>query len=270
MRPGKGPPFMPIKYVPARVSAQIDPYNQFAGFVQDTWKINKYVVANLGLRYDFVDVYNPPQQQQKVSVPLMDWKTWEPRLSLGVDPFGDGKTGVKVGYARYAHMMWTWFYGLNPNTAKMYMYEVWAPGVFNLVYESSPEMYTLDPDLQRPYVEEFLVSVDRAITKDIGFKASYINRKTKKTVTYSNQNLSPDWYVPITITNPLTGQPMTAYRLKPDAPAESDTLYNNDPRAKNDYQGVILEMDKKLSHNYSFRLSYTFSMIKANALTTSA
>jgi len=266
----EGTPLYAYQYVPARVSAQIDPYNQFAGFVQDTWKINKYVVANLGLRYDFVDVYNPPQQQQKVSVPLMDWKTWEPRLSLGVDPFGDGKTGVKVGYARYAHMMWTWFYGLNPNTAKMYMYEVWAPGVFNLVYESSPEMYTLDPDLQRPYVEEILVSVDRAITKDIGFKASYINRKTKKTVTYSNQNLSPDWYVPITITNPLSGQPMTAYRLKPDAPYESNTLYNNDPRARNDYQGVILEMDKKLSHNYSFRLSYTLSKIKANALTTSA
>ena len=49
----------------------------------------------------------------------MDWKNFEPRLALGIDPFGDGKTGIKVGYARYAHMMWTWFYGLNPNTAKL-------------------------------------------------------------------------------------------------------------------------------------------------------
>ena len=266
----EGTPLYAYKYVPARVSAQIDPYNQFAGFAQDTWKINKHFVANIGLRYNFVHIYNPPQQEQKVSVPLKDWKNFEPRLSLGIDPFGDGKTGIKVGYARYAHMMWTWFYGLNPNTAKLYMYEVWAPGVFNLVYESSPEMYTLDPDLQRPYVEEFLLSVDRAITKDIGFKASYINRKTNKTVTYSNQNLGPEWYAPITITNPLTGQPMTAYQLKPDAPYEANTLYNNDPRAKNTYQGIIMEVDKKLSHNYSFRFSYTMGLTKANALTTSS
>jgi hypothetical protein len=266
----EGIPLYAYKYVPARVSAQIDPYNQFAGFAQDTWKISKHLVANIGLRYNFVHIYNPPQLEQKVSVPLKDWKNFEPRLSLGIDPLGDGKTGIKVGYARYAHMMWTWFYSLNPNSAKLYMYEVWAPGVFNLVYESSPEMYTLDPDLQRPYVEELLLSVDRAITRDIGFKASYINRKTKKTVTYSNQNLGLEWYVPITITNPLTGQPMTAYRLKPDAPYESNTLYNNDPRAKNNYQGVIVELDKKLSHNYSFRFSYTLGLTKANALTTSS
>ena len=266
----EGFPLYAYKFEPARVSAQIDPYNQYAGFVQDTWKINKYLVANLGLRYDFVDIYNPPQQQQKVSVPLMDWKNWEPRFSLGIDPFGNGKTGIKVGYARYAHMMWTWFYGLNPNAAKLYMYEVWAPGVFNLIYESEPSKYVLDPDLQRPYVEEILLSVDRAITRDFVFKASYINRKTKKTVTYSNLSLPEVWYVPFQITNPLSGQPMTVYKLKPDAPYDSNTLYNNDPRAKNDYQGIILEMDKKLSHNYSFRLSYNFSRIKANALTTSS
>jgi hypothetical protein len=78
------------------------------------------------------------------------------------------------------------------------------------------------------------------------------------------------WYVPFQITNPLSGQPMTVYKLKPDAPYDSNTLYNNDPRAKNDYQGIILEMDKKLSHNYSFRFSYAFSRTKANALTTSS
>lgn len=266
----EGYPLYAIQYVPARVSAQIDPYNQFAGFVQDSWKINKYLVANVGFRYNYVHVYTPPQQEQKISVPLTNWKNLEPRLALGLDPFGDGKTGIKVGYSRFAHMMWTWFYSLNPNTAKYYFYEVWAPGVFNLVEESLPEMFVLDPNLQRPYVEEILLSVDRALTDQIGFRASYINRKTKKTVTTADLNVTPDWYTPIQITNPLSGEPMTVYKLKPGAPSMPNWYYGNDSRARNDYQGIILEMDKKLSSNYMFRLSYEFSQIKATALSTSS
>lgn len=264
-----GYPLYSIRFEPARSDSQIDPYNQFAGFAQDSWKFDKHFVLNAGFRYNYVHIYHPPQMEQKASVPLMDWKNFEPRLALGIDPFGDGKTGIKLGYARYAHMMWTWFYSLNPNQGKYYFYEVWGPGVFNLVEESVPAQYVLDPDLQRPYVEEMLLSVDRALTDTLAVKASYINRKTRKTVTTANLNRPPDLYSPVTITNPLTKQPMTAYKLSPAAPFTSNTYYGNDPRARNDYQGVILEANKRMSHNYSFRLSYEYNQIKVNGSASS-
>jgi hypothetical protein len=144
------------------------------------------------------------------------------------------------------------------------------PGVFNLLEESSPENFVLDPNLRRPYVEELLLSVDRALTKDIGVKVSYINRKTKKTVTTADLNKTPDWYSPIQITNPITGQPMTVYELDEGAPATTNTYYGNDPRARNDYQGVILELNKRISHNYSLRFSYEYNQIKATAQSTSS
>ncbi len=265
-----GYPLYAYACVPARTDFQIDPYNQFAGFVQDSWKINKYVVANIGLRYNYVHMYHPPQMEQKVSVPLMDWKNLEPRLALGIDPFGDGKTGIKLSYSQYSEMMWTWFYSLNPNQATYYMYEVLAPGMFNLVNVSQAAAFILDPNLKRPYVDEFVLSLDRALTKEIDFKASYINRKVKDTVTTADITTPPDLYNAIQIMNPLSGQPMTVYQLQPGAGFSPVTYYGNDPRARNDYQGLILEMDKKFSNNYSFRLSYEYNKMQATAASTSS
>jgi len=42
-------------------------------------------------------------------------------------------------------------------------------------------------------------------------------------------------------------------------------FYVNDPRVKKNYQAFIFELQKKLSHNYTFRFSYTFSRQKGTA-----
>lgn len=264
-----GIPLYAYQYVPARWS-QIDTYNQFAGFVQDSWKINKYIVVNIGFRYDYVHMYHPPQVEQKVSVPLMDWTNVEPRLALGINPFGDGKTAIKLSYSQYDQMMWLWFALFNPNTATINVYQVLGPGMFNLVQVSQPSQFVLDPNLKRPYVDEFVLTFDRALTNEIAFEASYINRKIKGTITTADQNTPPSMYNPIQIINPLTGQLMTVYQLQPGAGYSPDIYYGNDPRATNNYQGVIVDLTKKLSDNYFFRLSYEYKEIKSTVQTTSS
>jgi outer membrane receptor protein involved in Fe transport len=261
-----GVPLYAYQIIPPRTTAQIDPYNQFAGFVQDSWKINKYLVANVGLRYDYVDVYHPPQREQTTRLPLLNWKTLEPRIALGIDPFGDGKTGIKIGYSRFAQMMWTWFYSLNPNGQKMIMYYVVAPGVFFPIYESEAYNFEMDPDIKRPYVDEFLISVDRAISKDLALKISFVDRQFRKTVTANDLHITADWFEPIQVINPLTNQPMTVYDLKSGAPTSTLDYYSNDPHAKKHYQGIVAELDKKLSNNYMFRISYNFSRIRSTSV----
>jgi hypothetical protein len=263
-----GVPYMAISYDPPRSEAQIDPYDQYAMFVQDSWRISRFFNLNIGFRYNIVDAYTPPQMQQTVKVPVVDWKTFEPRIALGIDPFGDGKTGIKLSYSQNATMMWTWFYSLNPNGAASTTYLVLGPGQFYEYYTSQPDAVELDPDLKRPYVEEIFFSIDRTIGTDFVIKASYVDRSFKNFVTSIDSAVTPEWYSPVQVTNPLNNQTITLYELSLDAP-DPVTYYNNDPRAKRHYRAFILDLQKRMSHNFSFRVNYTWSQTKGTTATSS-
>jgi hypothetical protein len=252
-----------MKYEPAQGVQRIDPYRQYAGFIQDSWKISNHFGLNIGLRYNIVDADTKGEGvEEKLSI--LDWNTLEPRIALGLDPFGDGKTNIKIGYAKYSHMMWTWFYDLNPNQQKQIQYYISSPGVFSAIWESEPYAFEVDPDFKRPYVNEWLFSIERALSSDLSLKFSYIDRNNKDIVTVTDISRTEDWYVPVPITNPITGKAMTVYDLKDDAPLDSLDYYSNDPRAQNHYRGLLFEFQKKLSHNYQFRLSWNYSFTKAN------
>lgn len=264
-----GVPYMAIKYDPPQMEAQVDPYDQYAVFAQDSWRINRFINLNLGFRFNYIDAYTPPQHQQTITLPIADWKTLEPRIALGIDPFGDGKTGIKLSYSRYATMMWTWFYGLNPNGSTSTVYFVLGPGQFMPLYSSSPYAFEVDPDLKRPYVNEIFFSLDRTIGKDFLVKLNYVDRQFKNFVTVIDSAVTEEWYDPIQVTNPLTGEAMTVYNRDMSAPDPVD-YYNNDPRAKRSYRAVIFELIKRMSHNFQFRFSYTYSQLKGTTSTSSS
>ena len=68
--------------------------NYNAGYIQDTYRVNKYITAVLGLR---------TEQERIIGKNLAYSFTdqWAPRLGVTVDPFGKGKTKFYYNYARY-------------------------------------------------------------------------------------------------------------------------------------------------------------------------
>jgi outer membrane receptor protein involved in Fe transport len=248
---------------------RIDPYDQYAAYLQDSWRINKYLSLNIGLRYNYIDAYTPPQAEQTMKLPITSWHTFEPRIALGIDPFGDGKTGVKVSWSKYATMMWTWFYGLNPNGQDMTQYLVLGPGEFYPIYQSQAYLFEVDENLKRPYVQEIFFSIDRTIGKDFVIKLSFVDRKFKNFITISDNNYDPDFYIPYEITNLVTGEPMTIHYRAEGAPDPFD-YYTNDPRAKRHYRALIIELTKRISHNFMFRLNYTLSRMTGTTAQDSA
>jgi hypothetical protein len=254
-----GVPYMSISYDPPEMDARVDPYNQFSVFAQDSWRINRFINLNAGFRFNYIDAYTPPQHQQTIKLSIADWKTLEPRIALGIDPFGDGKSGIKLSFSRYATMMWTWFYGLNPNGSSMTMYYILGPGQFYPLFSSSPYAFEIDSDLKRPYVNEVFVSVERNIGKDFLIKLNFVDRQFKDFITIIDSARTEEWYNPIQVTNPLTGEAMTVYNWNMNSPDPVD-YYNNDPRAERSYRALIFELTKRMSHNFQFRLSYTHTV----------
>lgn len=61
---------------------------QWAGFVQDTWRIHPRLTLNLGLRYDYQSL-------------LDDSNNLGPRASFNWDPAGDGTTVVRGGFGLF-------------------------------------------------------------------------------------------------------------------------------------------------------------------------
>jgi hypothetical protein len=72
-----------------------------AAYAQDTWRINKYVTALLGLRMEQERIIGSPNSVtgQRYAYSFTD--QWAPRIGVTVDPTGAGKMKVYYNYGRF-------------------------------------------------------------------------------------------------------------------------------------------------------------------------
>jgi outer membrane receptor protein involved in Fe transport len=80
-------------------------------FVQDQWNITNRLTVSLGLRYDYIRAYSVASRREAGALfeaadfPMVDclpcWHDLNPRVGVVYDPFGDGKSAIKVSLNRY-------------------------------------------------------------------------------------------------------------------------------------------------------------------------
>jgi Carboxypeptidase regulatory-like domain len=100
--PGVGPSKVLLRVDRAEFGEPIfNTYNNYnAAYVQDTWRVNKYVTAVLGLRTEQERlVGNPGSSGKRIGYSFTD--QWAPRLGVTVDPFGKGNTKVFYNFGRF-------------------------------------------------------------------------------------------------------------------------------------------------------------------------
>jgi hypothetical protein len=73
--------------------------NYHAYYAQDTWRVNKYITAILGIRGEQERLVGNPQGGRRVAYSFTD--QWAPRIGVTVDPTGKGNTKIFYNFGRF-------------------------------------------------------------------------------------------------------------------------------------------------------------------------
>jgi hypothetical protein len=285
--------------VPDRVALYNSPVSDIsfkretAIYAQDQWVLNNKLTLNLGVRFENFNVKAPEGFSGGINFPrqvfpeeeLVSMNTVSPRLGAAYDLTGDGKTVLKASFGRYYGLYSDNFAELRPYASGAQTWEwndvsgdlVWQPGEEGRLISDSTTVTAssgVDPDLRAPYWNTVTVGVDREVTRDLRFSVTGVWRKQHDVMETLDRNRPFDEaYVPITLTNPLTSQPITIYALDPayrgmvvdrwvTNPDSSLCSFCLDPYLS--YKGLLFTFEKRMASNWQLYGSYTLSSAEGN------
>ncbi|HJR07542.1 MAG TPA: carboxypeptidase regulatory-like domain-containing protein [Pyrinomonadaceae bacterium] len=208
-------------------------YNTLSFYGGDTWRMRPNMTINLGLRWEYV---SPPTERNGLALlPVntsldalrdpnavldfagngtgrafhnKDLNNFAPNVSIAWDPFNDGKTSVRAGYAisyvldnnvttvqnaaissNAGLSSAVSLTGLGGTISGGGAVPVPAPTfrvprtiADNLTISQTPTLFTVDPNLKTPYVQQWNIGFQREIFRDTAFEIRYVgNRGIKLT-----------------------------------------------------------------------------------------
>jgi len=228
---------------------------------------------------------------------VVEFFTLSPRIGFVYDLFGDGKTALKLSYARYYEPVWSAKYNggqiFGAGSIDSYRWNdlnrnnmMDLPPTDSYTVSSYPEQdpnYRYYPDdLKAPYMDEILAGVEHELVKDFKLGLQFVWKQNKNIVedidvnngydvskTLDNGELA---WIPFTFTDPgwdgqwgtSDDQELTVYGLNKNAPVPT-WFGSNPPEAKREYLAVILTFDKRMSNKWQLKGSILYSSFKGNA-----
>ncbi len=115
-----------------------------------------------------------------------------------------------------------------------------------------PSLGYVDGDLKRPYQWEYNAMVQHQIGSNTSVMVAYFGRRFWDLYTTVNDLVPPTAYSPVTITNPLTNQPMTVYNQDPATRGQVRNVLKTIPDLRQRYHGVEFQFNTRLSRSTFF------------------
>lgn len=224
-------------------------------FAQDSWRIAPNFTVNAGVRAEFNQGKVPGQGK------IFDNDALAPRLGFAWDLTRDGKTVLKAHYGRYFEkFVATEFYYAQPNAFTPYEFRIIYPsGYVESLGQVSADTVVLDRQLDQPYMDQYILGLDRELPGGMTLSLTYINREKKDFI----ETVSRDGeFVPVTGIIRETGRTATLFDyLNP----EDDVLaYRNVDGLYREYEGIMVVLTKRLRDNWQGMFSYVYSEAQGN------
>jgi hypothetical protein len=275
--------------------AETHPDNsEYGFFIQDDWKVTPKFTLNPGLRYDYQSVARPEIQNTDAALLSAGYDTsfgpsdknnFGPRI--GASYAFDEKSVLRGGYGIY--------YGRTPaimtgtahsqNGIQVIAVDITCTSVpvggvacptYPNVFPSLPtganrppaNLYVFDQDYKQPFTHQARVQYERELFWNLFFSAQYAVYRGVDLSRTRNVNLNPAvaHTVPVYVGSTATGETLTVMRHASTPTARPIVGYQRislfESSAKSFYQGMTLELNRRLANKWSFVMSYTLSKAK--------
>ncbi len=261
---------------PGNTPAEVAEYNspshakqrlrEFSGYAEDRLEIEGRLFVRFGLKVDSSEAFLPHQiSGAGAFVPVRDfpgakdvvsWTTMSPRIGLTYPLWRLlGDTTLTAGYSRYYHILPAAYANYaNPTALGGQIYQwndsnqdgVFQPGERGKLLRAFGGPYsTVDPNLKRPFTDEYEVGLEHAFGRGLRASASLLRRDTKRLVHTLNIGVPFSAYTPVQVFDPgddnIPGtsddQILTAYNQDPGTLGQDRYLLTNPAGLNATYKG---------------------------------
>lgn len=239
------------------------PLHRTSLYAQDSWDINKHLNINAGVRLD----HNRGLIKGVGTVFKTD--PVAPRIGFTYDVKGDQQSVIKGHYGRYYEAMFSdYFSPLSPNWGSYITQYFYSDTNEWVTTGTKPHHYQMDPNIKHPYVDQWTIGLDQALPGDIAVGGHYIYRKWGNII--DGVNITGQ-FVPLTVINPVTGQPITVYNQINNP--EDDVFLQTVPKAGGlypdalfrKYHAVEVFANRRMSKKLYLSASFVWSKIRGTA-----
>jgi carboxypeptidase family protein len=238
-----------------------------AVYAQDSWRLGRFTL-NPGIRYERFVMSIPaqgapagtwvPARDFAAQDGIVNWNTVSPRLGVSWDVAGDGLTAVKGGVSRYDRLEGVTI--IQPLNQRNIAFQTcpWSDTNRDLSAQLDeiamsrctgslqPSLGNVDADLARPHQWEYTAMIQRQVGRYTSISAGYYGRQFSDLYTTVNAAVPPSAYTPVTITNPLTGEPLTVYNQDPATRTAVRNVLTTIPDLRQSYHGVEFQVNTRL------------------------
>ncbi len=223
----------------------------YAFYLQDSWKPDSRLTANLGMRFDYVKrVDNVRDITRQTS-----WSV-QPRVGATYLLTSDAKNVLRASYARLGEQVMgrdgVTTFGSDDTVSFRREYDNDLNGVFETVRllpasTSAIAGQQIAPDLHQPYLDEFIVGMRHQFGWQMGLDVAYINRAySDMWATIDINGIYPDG----------PGQPFGGFgRVDPNRGIIQQQTNNS--WSQLNYQAVEATLTKNMSHGFQFIAGFT-------------
>src|SRR5580692_8714902 len=257
----------------------------FGAYFQDDVRLRPTLTLNLGLRYEMSTVpseahghlsalhspYNQTFQDTIVGSSVFSnptYRNFEPRIGFAWDPFGNGKTSVRGGFAIFDVLPLPYLLGqfaintapfTENGTANNLPPGSFPTGAFNILASAAQNNLGLriayiQPNPKRDYLMQWNFNIQHELLPDLTAMAAYVGSRGVHQIFRADDINSTQ---PINGSTPPYLWPLagTATPISPSIGRMDTLAWNNDSY----FDGLETQVQKRMSHGLEVGGSYTWS-----------